>query len=105
LKEAQTELLNIEMAAYQSRGVEVAKSVNDRINQAYHLFSLIHQDIKKIRSSLKTGDSQSKALVDLQVDLKKFIKHCNETQIWLLEAGKLDEANIIQNSHRSYLVE
>ncbi len=95
LKEAQTQFYKVGMAVYQSRGAEVAKSVNDRLNQAYHLLSLMHQDTKKIQLSLKTGESQSKTLVDLQVHLKKFIKHCNETQSWLLEAGKLDEDNII----------
>ena len=90
LKEAQAQFYKVGMAVYQSRGVEVAKSVNDRLNQAYHLLSLMHQDTKKIRLSLKTGESQSKALVDLQVHLKKFIKHCNETQSWLLEAGKTE---------------
>ena len=95
IKAAQIQFFEVGMAAYQSSGVDEVKSVNNRLNQAYHLLSLMHQDTKKIQLSLKTGESQSKTLVDLQVHLKKFIKHCNETQSWLLEAGKLDEDNII----------
>ncbi len=89
LKEVQTQFYKVGMTVYQSRSVEVTKSVKDRLNQAYHLLSLMHQDTKKIRLSLKTGESQSKALVDLQIHLKKFIKNCNETQNWLLEAERV----------------
>lgn len=84
LKEAQTELLNIEMAAYQSRGVGFVKSVNDKLNQSYQLLSFMHQDTKKIRISLERGESQSKAIKNLEVHLKKFIKHCKEIQTDLM---------------------
>ncbi len=84
IKQAQTESLNIGMAAYQSRGVDVVKSVNDRLNQSYQLLSLMHQDTKKIRISLERGESQSKAIKNLEVHLKKFIKHCKEVQTDLL---------------------
>ncbi len=84
LKEAQTELFNIEMAAYQSWGVSVVKSVNDKLNQSYQLLSFMHQDTKKIRISLERGESQSKAIKNLEVHLKKFIKHCKEIQTDLM---------------------
>ncbi len=84
IKQAQTELLNIGMAAYQSRGVDVVESVNDRLNQSYQLLSLMYQDTKKIRISLERGESQSKDIKNLEVHLKKFIKHCKEIQTDLM---------------------
>jgi hypothetical protein len=90
IKAAQTQFFEVGMAAYQSNGVDEMKSVNNRLNQAYNLLSLMQQDTKKIKSSLERGKSQSKAIKDLEIHLKKFIKHCDETQSWLLEAGKLE---------------
>jgi hypothetical protein len=90
IKAAQTQFFEVGMAAYQSNGVDEMKSVNNRLNQAYNLLSLMQQDTKKIQSSLERGKSQSKAIIDLEIHLKKFIKHCDETQSWLLEAGKLE---------------
>ena len=90
IKAAQTQFFEVGMAAYQSNGVDEMKSVNNRLNQAYNLLSLMQQDTKKIKSSLERGKSQSKAIKDLEIHLKKFIKHCNETRSYLLEAGKLE---------------
>lgn len=90
MKEAQTQFLEVGSAVCQSKSVEMAKSVNNRSNQAYHLLSLMHQDTKKIQISLERGKSQSGAIKDLEVHLAKFTKHCNETQSWLLEARKTE---------------
>jgi len=60
------------------------KFVNNRLNQAYNLLSLMQQDTKKIKSSLERGKSQSKVIKDLEIHLKKFIKHCEETRNFLL---------------------
>ena len=90
IKAAQTQFFEVGMAAYQSNGVDEMKSVNNGLNQAYNLLSLMQQDTKKIQSSLERGKSQSKAIKDLEIHLKKFIKHCNETRSYLLEAGKLE---------------
>ena len=90
IKAAQIQFFEVGMAAYQSSGVDEVKSVNNRLNQAYNLLSLMQQDTKKIQSSLERGKSQSKAIKDLEIHLKKFIKHCNETHSYLLETEKME---------------
>lgn len=68
------------------------QSANNRFDRAYHLLNLMHNDIKKTQLSLGKGESQTKAIENLEVHLKKFIKHCEETRDHILEAGKMQGA-------------
>ena len=88
LKEAQTGLVEVSdtvvLHLCKSMDIDV-ESVNDRFDQAYHFLNLMYNDTKMIQMSLEKGESQTKAIEDLEVHLKKFIKHCEETRDHLLE--------------------
>ncbi|MCK4470042.1 MAG: hypothetical protein KAU60_17030 [Desulfobacterales bacterium] len=59
------------------------------LGQAYPLLILMYHDTKKVELSLEKGESQTEAIRDLEIHLKKFNKHCKETQHHLLEAAKI----------------
>ncbi len=92
LKEAQTGLVEVAEAVvlHLCKSMDISvESANDRFDQAYHLLNLMYHDTKEIRISLEKGEGQTRAIDDLEVHLKKFIKHCEETRDYLLEAAKM----------------
>ena len=92
LKEAQTGLVEVAEAVvlHLCKSMDISvESANDRFDQAYHLLNLMYHDTKKIRISLEKGEGQTRAIEDLEVHLKKFIKHCKETRHYLLKAAKM----------------
>ena len=64
--------------------------MNTRLNQACSLLTHMQQDTKSIQSSLERGKSQSQAIKDLEIRLKKFVEHCRETRSYLLKAEKME---------------
>ena len=60
-------------------------SVNDLFDQLYNLLNLMYHDTKEIRISLQKGESQTKAIKDLEIHLKQFVKHCEKTRDYMLE--------------------
>ena len=92
LKEAQTGLVEVGQAIVhhlcKSMDIDV-QSANNIFDQAYHILNLMYNDTKKIRISLGKGESQTRAIKDLEMNLKKFVKHCEETRCYLLEAAKM----------------
>ena len=92
LKNAQTELIEVgeTVIRHISHPIDVdMNSGNDMFDWAYHLLNLMYHDTKEIQISLKKGESQTKDIKDLEVHLKKFTKHCEETRDHLLESGKM----------------
>ena len=93
LGKAQTGLVEIgkTVAQYINRSDEndLMKPVNDKFDQAYQLLSRMYNDTKKIRISLERGKSQTKGVEDLSLNLKKFNRHCKETQNYLYDILKM----------------
>ena len=92
LKQAQTVLVQVgeTIVRHVSQSMDIyVKPANDMLDQAYHLLNLMYHDTKKIRISLGKGVSQTTAIRDLEIHLKKFTRHCEETQGYLLEAAKI----------------
>ncbi|MBW1701709.1 MAG: hypothetical protein JRJ69_02540 [Deltaproteobacteria bacterium] len=89
LKEAQTGLVEIGdtfiRSLSQTMDVDV-KAANDVLDQAYYMLNPMYHDTKEIRISLKRGESQTKAIKDLEIHLKQFVKHCEETRSYLFNA-------------------
>ena len=49
----------------------------------------MYHDTKKVQISLEKGESQTEAIRDFEIHLKKFNKHCEEAWHHLLEAAKM----------------
>jgi len=92
LKQAQIVLVQVgeTIVRHLSQSMDIyVKPANDMLDEAYHLLNLMYHDIKKARISLGKGVSQTTAIRDLEIHLKKFTRHCEETQGYLLEAAKI----------------
>jgi len=92
LKEAQTGVVEVADAVVlhlcKSMDIDV-KSANDVFDVAYHFLNLMYDDTKRIQISLEKAESQTKAIRDLEIHLKKFNEHCQRTRHNLLEAAKM----------------
>ncbi len=88
-KEAQIALVEVSegVILHLCKSMDISvKSANDRFDQAYHIMNLMYHDTKQIQISLEKGESQTKDIKNLEVHLKKFTKHCEETRSYLFNA-------------------
>ena len=84
LKDAQIELIEVGETViwHMEHPMDVdVNSVNDLFDQLYNLLNLMYHDTKEIRISLQKGESQTKAIKDLEIHLKQFVKHCKKQGI------------------------
>jgi exonuclease VII small subunit len=93
LKEAELSLAEIRerilQQTEQAADIDL-KPANEMFDKAHQILNVMYHDMKVIRISLEKNVSQTRGIRDLDIQLHKFISHCEETRHYLEEVTKTE---------------